>query len=84
MSTLAPFGEPRLKGLLRRPRFAGGETTTRAIARSAWTWVRSGETTPLTCTQGTDFTGFRVGLEKSQQVRHALKRKASELDLDTG
>ena len=84
VSTLAPFGEPRLKGLLRRPRFAGGETTTRAIARAAWTWARSGATTPLSSTQGTDFTGFRVGLEKSQQVRDALKRKAAELDLDTG
>ena len=84
VSTLAPFGEPKLKGLLRRPRFAGGETTTRAIAKTVWAWAQSGATTPSSSMQDTHFTCFRVGLEKSQQVSNALKRKASELDLDTG
>ena len=46
VSTLAPFGEARLKGLLRRPRFASGDATNRAVAKSCWEWANS-ETSSL-------------------------------------
>lgn len=65
VSTLAPFGCQVLDGLLRRPAFAGGETTTHLIARNAW----------MCATRGKHGSGLR---QSKTSYRGYRKRRAAE------
>ena len=80
VSTLAPFGESRLKGLLRRPRFAAGEATNKVVAKSCWEWANSRGAAKGTLSdfQLTGFTGFRVGEGKDEQVQAQLCQRGAE------
>ena len=67
IASLAPFGCLELEGLLRRPAFAGGVTTTRAVARNAWTWASSKSSATLREFH-TDYKGFHVGGNHKSEV----------------
>ena len=69
VSTLAPIGQSRLKGLRRRPCFVGGEATIKVIAKSCWRWAQGETTATLQSSQLVDFTGFKVGNAKSSRVQ---------------
>ena len=66
--TLAPFGQTRLKGFLRRPRFVGNPTTTRVIARTSWEWATSDnkKTLPKNTSSSTS-RGTRLESKRAEQ-----------------
>ena len=67
-TSLAPFGQHYLPGLDRRPVFAGGAATTKAIGVNACSWALSGSEEPLSKWK-TSYQGFKLGRDRSEELR---------------
>ena len=71
-ASLAPFGLRHLPGLQRRPVFAAGLATTRAVGANACTWALAGSKGPLAKSQ-TDYKGFQLGRSQERSTPSTLQ-----------
>jgi len=67
-TSLAPFGQHYLPGLDRRPVFAGGAATLKAIGVNACSWALAGSEEPLSKWK-TSYQGYKLGQERSKELR---------------
>ena len=81
-TSLAPFGQHYLPGLDRRPVFAGGTATTKAIGVNACSWALSGVEEPLSKWR-TTYQGFKLGQDRSEELRRRYLELLPDCDTST-
>ena len=67
-TSLAPFGQHYLPGRDRRPVFAGGAATVKAVGVNACSWALSGSKEPPSKWK-TNYQGFKLGQQRSEELR---------------
>ena len=84
ITALAPFGANFLSGLLRRPAFAAGEATVKAVAVNAWQWAEDNKAKRIQL-HNVSYRNFVRGEGKSNEVENAFKiavKKANKTPKD--